>query len=464
MLPVTDGSRGPHMKITARTIAGLKLPGDKDDAIYFDDEMPGFGIRLRVSGQQVRRSWVAQYRSFGRTRRVLLGSAKILGAEQARVAAKKVLARVTLGHDPQAEKAARRQKDTHSLRGIAGDYLAFKQKTVRPRTYAEIVRYLTGHFFKRLHNVPIDQITRKDVAARLTKITLESGSITASRARIALSGFYVWAMGLGLAESNPVIGTTRPQEAKPRDRVLSDAELAAVWNACDDDAFGKVIKLLILTGARRAEVGGMRWIEIDLERGVWVIPAERVKNGRQHTLPLAPLAISIIQSVPRRVSRDHLFGTRSDGGLSHWHQKAELDQHLTIKPWRVHDLRRTLATRLCDLGVAPHVVEQILNHQSGHRAGIVGVYNKSVYTNEVRAALGAWERYIGLITDGDLYAAHKAFLERDDEKAREKAGKAFREAITAGGGHWADYLRALVEGERRVVNFQRPAAGADAAP
>jgi hypothetical protein len=121
MLPVTGDSEGPQMKITARTIAGLKLPGGKNDAIYFDDDMPGFGIRLRVSGAQVRRSWVAQYRSFGRTRRVLLGSAEILGAEQARAAAKKVLARVTLGHDPQAEKATRRQKDTHSLKGIVGD-------------------------------------------------------------------------------------------------------------------------------------------------------------------------------------------------------------------------------------------------------------------------------------------------------------------------------------------------------
>src|SRR5262249_34010214 len=122
------------MKITAKTIAGLKLPGRKTDAIYFDDDMPGFGIRLRVSGQQVRRAWFAQYRSFGRTRRVLLGSAEVLGAEQARVAAKKVLARVTLGHDPQAEKAARRQRDAHNLKGIVGDYLAFKQKQGGRRT------------------------------------------------------------------------------------------------------------------------------------------------------------------------------------------------------------------------------------------------------------------------------------------------------------------------------------------
>jgi integrase len=388
------------MKITAKTIAGLELPHDKTDAIFFDQDMPGFGIRLRATGQRVRRSWVAQYRSFGRTRRVLLGSAELLNVEQARAAAKKVLARVTLGHDPQAEKVARRQKDTHSLKGIVADYLAFKQRTVRPRTYGEIVRYLTGHFFKPLHGVPIDQITRKDVAARLTKITVENGSITASRARIALSGFYVWAMGQGLAETNPVIGTTRPQEAKPRERVLGDAELAAIWEACDDSAFGRAVRLLILTGARRAEVGGMRWSELDLAKGTWSLPSERVKNGRQHTLPLTPLALSIIESVPRRVGRDHLFGIRSDSGLSYWHQKAELDQRLAIKPWVLHDLRRSSATRMCDLGVAPHVVEQILNHQSGHRGGVSGIYNRSSYANEVKAALALWSDHVRAITEG----------------------------------------------------------------
>jgi integrase len=390
------------MKLTAKTVGALKLPHGKHDAIYFCDDLPGFGYRLRASGDRVRRSWVAQYRNFGRTRRVLLGPAELLNVEQARAAAKKVLARATLGHDPQAEKVARRQKDTHSLKGVVGDYLAFKQRTVRPRTYGEVVRYLTGHFFKPLHNAPIDQITRKDVAARLTKITLENGSITASRARIALSGFYVWAMGQGLAESNPVIGTTQPQEGKPRDRVLDDGELAAIWRAAGDDAYGKVIKLLILTGCRRQEVGGMRWSELDLEKGSWSLPPERTKNSRAHMLPLMPLALKIIQSVPERGARDHLFGSRSSGGFSDWgHARADLDQHLgaTVRPWRLHDLRRTCATRLCDLGVAPHVVEQLLNHVSGHKGGVAGIYNRSSYANEVKAALALWADHVHAITE-----------------------------------------------------------------
>jgi integrase len=210
-------------------------------------------------------------------------------------------------------------------------------------------------------------------------------------------------MGNWLAEINPIIGTLKPKDAEPRERVLSDQELAAIWRASGDDAYGKVIKLLILTGARRAEVGGMKWSEVDFERGTWSLPPARIKNARGHVLPLSALALHIIENVPERVGRDHLFGTRSSAGLSHWHAKTDLDRKLgaAVAPWRIHDLRRTLATRLCDLGTAPHVVEQILNHQSGHRAGVAGVYNRSDYANETRAALALWADHVRSIVAGD---------------------------------------------------------------
>jgi integrase len=391
------------MKLTTKTITRLALPESKTDAIYFADDLPGFGLRLRsASGNRVLRSWVVQYRRGGATRRLLLGSADVLGVEQARAAAKKVLAKIALGEDPQADKAARRQKDAHSLRALADDYLAAKKKTVRPRTYKEIVRYLTGPHFRPLHYMPVDTITRRDVATRLTRITAESGSITAVRARGALSAFYVWAMGHGLAEFNPIIGTLKPHDAKPREHVLSDAEIAAIWRASGDDAYGKVIRLLILTGCRRQEVGGMRWSELDLERSTWTIPAERTKNGRPHTLPLLPPALDIIESVPRRADRDHLFGTRSPEGLSHWHAKSELDKRLgaVVSPWRVHDVRRSVATRMADLGVQPHVIEAVLSHYSGHRAGVAGTYNRSSYEREVRAALALWADHVRALIDG----------------------------------------------------------------
>jgi integrase len=251
--------------------------------------------------------------------------------------------------------------------------------------------------------MPVDAITRRDVAARLVAITRELGPITAVRARGALSGFYAWAMGNGLAESNPVVGTIKPQDAKPRERVLDDGELAAIWRTSGDDAYGKVIRLLMLTGCRRQEVGGMRWGELDLERGVWTIPAARTKTGRQHILSLPPLALDLIENVPHRVDREHLFGTRSVGGFSDWgNAKANLDRRLgaAVGAWRIHDLRRTVATRMADLGVAPHIVEAALNHHSGHRAGVAGIYNRSSYDREVRAALAMWADHVRTLIDG----------------------------------------------------------------
>jgi integrase len=392
------------MKITAKNVAGLKLAEGKADAIHFDDEMPGFGFRLRrASGERVLRSWVCQYRNgHGKTRRKLIGSAETVSAEQARTEAKKVLAQVALGGDPQAEKkAARRQKDTHSLGVLVADYLAAKRKTVRPRTYGEIARYLTGLHFKPLHSMPIDRITRRDVAGCLTRIIAENGSITAGRARVALSSFFVWALGHGLAEINPVVGTLAPADATPRERVLTDLELTAIWRACNDDDYGRIVRLLALTGCRRQEVGGMRWDEVDLERGIWTIPAARTKNGRSISLPLPRAAIDVIEASPRMAGRAHLFGIRGNVGFSRWSWgKRELDGRAAIAAWHLHDLRRTAATRMADLGVQPHIIEAVLNHYSGHRAGVAGIYNRSPYEREVAAALALWADHLESIVTG----------------------------------------------------------------
>jgi integrase len=392
------------MRLDAKTVAGLKLPDGKADVIHFDGALPGFGFRLRARGKEVRKSWVVQYRRAGGTRRMLLGSAEVLTAEQARAAAKKTLAGIALGQDPQAEKAARRSADRFTLAAMTEDYLASKESSVRARTFAEVQRYLRGPYFKPLHGMPVDTITRRDVAARLLVITRESGAVTAGNARSALSALFVWALANGLAQANPVVGTARPKTPPARDRILSDRELAAIWKAAGDDAFGRVLKLLMLMGQRRTEVGGIAWSELDLERGIWTIPAQRTKNHRAHTLPLPSLVLHIITGVPRVVDRDTLFGDRADSGLTGWARpKAALDARLgdSVMPWTLHDLRRTLATRLCDLGTAPHVVEQILNHRSGHRAGIVGVYNRSSYEREVSAALLLWSDHISSLVGSE---------------------------------------------------------------
>jgi integrase len=387
------------VKITQAAVAGLTLADGKNDSIHFDDSLPGFGLRLRRSGDKVLRSWVAQYKRAGATRRILLGSTDILSAEKARAAARKVLAEVALGQDPQAERVERRTKDRLTLRSVVEQFLADKQEAVRPRTMGELTRYLTGSHFKSLHGMPVDTVSRKDIAGRLMVIKREHGSVTAQRARTALSSMYIWAMRQGLVENNPTINAGDLPTSEPRERVLSDQELVKVWNACDRSyGYDRVVRLLILTGARRQEVGSMTWNEI--EDGIWTIPAERTKNGRAHKLPLMPMAANIIASVPRMVTRRQLFGTRGDG-FGGWSRcKEDLDKRCGVMDWRLHDLRRTVATRMADIGVLPHVIEAALNHYSGHKAGIAGIYNKSPYEREVRAALALWEDYIRTLAAG----------------------------------------------------------------
>jgi integrase len=408
------------MKLDAKTVASLTLsPGEKD-RIFFDDQLPGFGYRLRLGASaKVRATWIAQYRRAGGTRRVLIGNANVIGAEAARAAAKKILAAVALGQDPQADRADRRTKDQQVLlvttreigddgkpvrKGVIAEYLAAKKPDVRPRTYVEIERYLTSTYFRSLHSMPIDTIKRKDIATRLVAISNESGTVTASQARDMISAFFTWAMKAGIVDQNPVIGAVEPKSSQGRERVLSDAELAAVWRASGDNEYGKIVKLLILVGARRQEIGGMRWSEFDHDAGTWTLPKERAKNNRELTLSLPAIAWDIVNSVPRLANRDQLFGIHADDGYTDWGGgKRALDERLLGKidePFVVHDIRRSAATGMANLGVQPHIVEALLNHQSGHKAGIAGIYNKSSYSREVKAALALWADHVQALASG----------------------------------------------------------------
>src|SRR5215831_1039914 len=328
------------MKLTAKAVVALMLPSDKTDAIFFDDDLPGFGYRLRKSGDKVSRSWVAQYRHAGQTRRMTLGSASVLEHEQARGDAKRILAQAALRQDPASERKRRASADRFTFTALAEQYLAAKQPVVRRRTFSEMQRYLqSSSYFGPLHNIPVDSITRRDVAARVLIITRENGQIAAARARSVLSGMYTWAMESGLTEVNPTIGTPKPKAPPSRDRVLSDQELVAIWKATDEKTdFNRIVRLLIATGQRRSEVGGIAFTELDLEHGTWTIPKERAKNHREHSLPLGSLALTVIRSVPQVVDRDPLFGAHTDRGFTSWAEhKRVLDAKVgdQVKPWKL---------------------------------------------------------------------------------------------------------------------------------
>ena len=389
------------MKLTAKATAALVLPTDKNDHIEWDEDLKRFGYRLRKIGDKVARSWVVQYRHAGNTRRMTLNS--ILSAGEARAEAEKILAKVALNQDPQSERKRRASADRFTCSALAEQYLAAKKPEVRSRSFTEMQRYLQSSYFKPLHNIPVDSVTRRDVAARVLIIGRESGQVAAARARTALSGMFSWAMENGLVEANPTVGTAKPKEPPSRERTLSDQELLAVWRAAGDDDFGRIVKLLALTGQRRTEVGGMCWSEIDLGGSTWVIPKERAKNKREHKVPLAELALNVIRAVPTVVGRDLLFGARTDRGFTSWNQhKRKLDARLgnQVRAWTLHDLRRTFCTRLADLGVLPHVIEVAVNHQSGHKRGPAGIYNSSRYEREVKAAVAMWDRHVTALIEG----------------------------------------------------------------
>ena len=198
---------------------------------------------------------------------------------------------------------------------------------------------------------------------------------------------------------NPCTGVHRPATLKARDRILTDAELVKFWKAANAERveFGALLKLLLLTGCRLNEVAGMRRAEID--GATWTIPGERTKNGRAHVVPLSPLVRELITSVP--TEGDLVFTTNGATPPSGWSKiKNRLDAAMKIPPWRLHDLRRTAATGMADIGVAPHIVEAVLNHVSGHKSGVAGVYNRAQYAAEKKAALARWATHVEALIAG----------------------------------------------------------------
>jgi integrase len=378
------------MKFTKPRIAALPLPTDKPEAFVWDDALPGFGIRLRASGA---RRFVVQYReSSGATRRAVLGDPRLVDLDKAKEAARTLLAEVRLGADPQAKKVKARNALTFAQ--IIERYLAAVGPSLRAGTIDAVRRHLEVHS-KVLHGKPAGLVARADIAALLGDVARDRGPVAANRTRASLSALWTWGVMEGLVQANPVTGTmVRPETS--RDRTLGDPELAAIWGGTDTGSdHDRITRLLLLTGCRRDEIGGMRWAEI--EGNLFTLPASRSKNRLPHEVPLTSLAVA--QLPPRQPERQAVFG-KCDGGYSGWSRsKARLDGRLKLAQWGMHDLRRSCATWLSDHGEQPHIVEALLNHVSGTaKRGTAGIYNRAVYRTQKLAALERWANHIAAIT------------------------------------------------------------------
>jgi integrase len=375
------------MKFTPRNIASLTLPAGKQETIFWDDDVAGFGLRLREGGS---RTWVYRYRVGGTQRSMKLGNGNSVSLAIARKNASELEAQVRLGKDPAGQKVIAKQESEYTFELLAERFLDARRPELAQATIHEYERHLRQDA-KSLHRLPITVVTQADIARLLNNA---AGPVSANRLRSTLSAMFTWTMkeGVVLPRGNPA-AFTHKREERARDRVLSDTAIKAVWNACGDDDYARVLRLLLLTGARAEEISCLRWGEVT--DGAINLPSERTKNRRPHSIPLSKPAKSIIADLDRG-KRVHVFG-RDDTGFYGWAKcKQRLDEKLgtTVTPWRVHDLRRTAASGMQRLGIRVEVIERALNHVSGSYRGVAGIYQRDPLADDVRDALERWGRHI----------------------------------------------------------------------
>jgi integrase len=399
-VPHGEGATMP--KLVEGYVNKLRVPAGKRDVQAFDNALPGFGIRKFDSG---RASYFVKFNVGKQQRRLTLGAVVPGNLAEMRRKASTILSKARLGQDVVAEKRTATGKRNGTLGMLVEKYLREREPKLRPRYFAEIKRQLERDW-KPLHPQSVESIGRQVVIGVIDEIALGQGDTAADRARVALSGFYGWAIERGYCEANPTLNISPRAETGARDRALTGAELVEVWRGSGEDDYGYIVKLLILTGQRRREIGDLEWTEIDLSKRQIELPAQRVKNARPHLVPLGEQAMSILGGIERIDGRELVFG-RGVGGFSGWSKaKAELDERIAsarkaagnkkpMAPWVLHDLRRSFVTHLNENKFAlPHVIEAIVNHVSGHLAGVAGVYNKAAYMAERRAVLELWGAHL----------------------------------------------------------------------
>jgi len=364
------------MRLTDLTVRSLAAP-DQGQKTYWDASLPGFGCRVSQGGT---RSFVVMH---GRSRQLTtIGRFPLVSLSQARQRAKEILAERVLGKT--------RAPSHISFGEAAGKFL--DTHDARLSTMAEYRRILNRHFLPKLRLEPLERVTTHD----LTRI-LDRLRATPSEARHAYSTISVvlnWAVSRRLIEHSPLGGVKAPRASASRDRVLSDPELAIVLGKAISSglAINQIVHLLILTGQRRGEIGGLRWSYIDQSEGTITWPPEAVKNGRRHTIPYGAMTAAVFERIPRQ--GDFLFPARGyeDRPFNGWSKTGvSFLRSSGVENWTLHDLRRTFASGMQKLGVRMEVTEKLLNHASGSFAGIVSVYQRHDYLPEMREAVQKWE-------------------------------------------------------------------------
>jgi integrase len=403
---------GQIMRLTDTNIRSLTAP-PKGAKVYYDDSLAGvggrFGVRVSQGGTR------AFILATGETRdRVTLGRYPVVSLADARHAAKTILAERQLGRHQPSKTTLKAALDLFAEQHLAN---------LMPRTGKEIRRLFTRHLAK-LDTKKLSEVVTQDI----TKITDKIAPSEAEHLHRACKTFFRWCVRRRMLQHSPLEGLELPSKWKPRERVLSDDELRAVWIAADATTghFGIIVKLLLLTGQRRSEIGSLRaeWLDFGKSSNGRTaglgpaddgsspsypasicLPGNITKNKRTHSFPLGGLSISIVAIAQLASQSGILFPARGDTPkpFNGWSKaKAQLDERVAeinsdkltqTEAWTLHDLRRTYATNLQRLGIKLEVIEALLNHVSGTRAGIVGVYQRHAYEAEMRDAVEIYDAW-----------------------------------------------------------------------
>ncbi len=393
---VTPADRLHQMPVTLtdRVVQQAKA---KDARVEIPDAIvPGLYLIVQPTGVK---SWAVRYRVGERTRKFTLpGRYPVLSLGKARDAARIALGSVADGEDPAAAKSA----------GIPADdtlaaYIAlYREKhvcTVRPGTALNINRELEN-MQDAWPGRSLRSISKKDVVAVLDKAVKRGPSAGVTAWKVA-KAFFAWCEAREDDFASPARSIRKPAREKSRDRVLDDAELKLTWEAAEADGgpAGALVKLLILSGARRNEMTELAREEIGTD--TIELPGDRTKNGLPHTIPITPMIRGVLDRLPP-TGRFVLNGTDRPFGD---HSGAKQKVNPAIRAWTLHDLRRSFASGLQRLGVAPHIVELALNHRTGTFSGVAGIYQRHRYAKEVREAFELWSKHVAALTITNAVAA-----------------------------------------------------------
>jgi integrase len=385
----------PRIRLTKRAIDALRTP--QTDAVYWDANFPGFGVKVTPKGRKV---FVVLYRTGGagsKLRKYTIGPYGRVTLHRARIAAEKVFAAKLEGRDPAAEKReAKRRVVADRVEDLLESFIA--QRLSQNRSGGEIARLLRREVGKIWIGRSIHEISKRDVVEVISAIEQRGTPVAANKTLKSIKTFLRWCVGRAVLDQSPAEGVPLPTKEVTRERVLNDQELAQVILAARvmDGPYGGIVELLALTGQRREEVARMTWNELDLAQRIWTLPKSRTKNAKEHVVHLSEQSMAVLKRADKK--EPFVFSMLETKSFQDFSRgKRSLDQLSGVTEWRLHDLRRTCVSGMARLGIAPHVADKILNHQAGTISGVAAVYQRHEFLSERREALDRWGAHIAAI-------------------------------------------------------------------